>query len=412
MKKAAIVVIIACLVGAGVLGGSYFLENNKKNSNNTVPVKQVSVNKSLASNTNKTIGNTTKTNSISDQSKQKILSPFMDSKSITAQIAGNIGVTILPNTAKEVNGTISIEEYYNQYANQIMMLNVTSSGVDSFTMNESQNGTATGIYKMKFVNKNLATGTFENVATKKVSTVTMTFTQAESTSANASNNSASSSNAKNNASSTSSSNSNVSSNNISGTNVSPTSGYPNIILGSGAIEINGEIFKEPTAGFIRNQVTNQLNWPTKILSDTQYQEFLHGTQNQKMDLFNEYGETDYQFLEFGAVNFNTPNSNLAGAPDYIINGMPAYYVNAVAGAQLDGGNMHADTLIGFNGHIYTESEISNAIKNGTFLYANYQYNNSNQVEPPTQYTVENSEDVGDDGFGNNGSGGYFSTQTP
>lgn len=401
MKKAGIVVIIVCLVGAGVVGGNYFFNNNRKNSNKAVPAKQAVVNKNLGNNINKT----NKINSISNQSKQNILSPFMDSKSITAQIDNNIGVTILPNTAKELNGTISIEEYYNQYSNQIMMLTVTTSGADSFTMNESQNGIATGIYKMKFVDKNSATGTFENVATKKVSSVTMTFTQAESTSANTSSN-----NTSNNTSSNTSSNS--TSNNISGTNVSPASGSPNIILGSGAIEINGEVFKEPNAGFIRNQVSSQLNWPTKILSNTEYQEFLNGTQNQKMDLFNEYGDTDYQFFEFGTVNFNTPNSDLAGFPDYIINGMPAYYVNAVAGAQLDGGNLHTDTLIGFNGHIYTESEISNAIENGNFLYANYQYTSSGQVEAPTKYIVENSEDVSSSGFGNNGSGAYFSPQTP
>ena len=172
MKKIVIAIIIAGVVGVGIGSGVFIY--NKNTSNN---IKQSVLTKKT--NSPKSVVPVKSVNSV--KKVEDVFSIFKNSKSISAIIAGNINVTMLPESIDGSSNGFKINEYYNQYSNQIMNLNVKSSSDNSFIMDESQNGQATGIYNLKFNDdKSQATGTFENVSNGKKSSVIMSFTKGKS----------------------------------------------------------------------------------------------------------------------------------------------------------------------------------------------------------------------------------------
>ncbi|EGT0691774.1 hypothetical protein P5F48_05365 [Clostridium perfringens] len=161
---------LSLLIAIGILSSSFIAcgTSSKDITNN-----ESKINNSSNINKDKEESNNETSNKEKDKNSND-LDIFLNGGVLEGNINDNIGVVINLENSYKKDDCIIATEYYTKYPDQSLDVDIKSDGNNKYTINESENGKSTGIYKVT-IEGNTVKGTFTNTSTNVKSNVDLEF---------------------------------------------------------------------------------------------------------------------------------------------------------------------------------------------------------------------------------------------
>ncbi|EOU1488735.1 hypothetical protein VOH95_001968 [Clostridium perfringens] len=161
---------LSLLIAIGILSSSFIAcgTSSKDITNN-----ESKINNSSNINKDKEESNNETSNKEKDKNSND-LDIFLNGGVLEGNINDNIGVIINLENSYKKDDCIIATEYYTKYPDQSLDVDIKSDGNNKYTINESENGKSTGIYKVT-IEGNTVKGTFTNTSTNVKSNVDLEF---------------------------------------------------------------------------------------------------------------------------------------------------------------------------------------------------------------------------------------------